>query len=176
MTRKNIENVMEYMDMEVDMASTVGLDRLEVDDFVCVSTVRGRVLALGYVTQLFDDSIEIQNADENYNIGVTDDIESQQMTPSMDGDLDTDDGEDDSDEFVGEAKDDAKSVDMDKLPKTVRDKVTGTTKLTDEQVEKIANDVGDAALEALKKVGVKATEIYGMVDMIQKAILEVFKT
>lgn len=68
---------------------------------------------------------------------------------------------------------DGESVDVDKLPDDIKDAIISADELGGERLNSVMSDVSDAALKALKRVGVKEEEIYALVAEIQKKISDV---
>jgi len=65
------------------------------------------------------------------------------------------------------------SVNLDMLPEALRKKITGVKGLDEAQQDKVMSEISDAALRALKSVGVKDLEIYKTVARLQDAIAPV---
>ncbi len=61
-------------------------------------------------------------------------------------------------------------VDVDALPDEIKKRVVGVTGLDEEQRNRILSEISDAALRAMKIVGVKDSEIYNKVVSIQNAV------
>ena len=64
-------------------------------------------------------------------------------------------------------------IDTSKLPPSVASKIVGVKNLEPEQLNRVLSEMGEAALRALKKAGVKETEVYGLVHRLQAASKEV---
>lgn len=62
------------------------------------------------------------------------------------------------------------SVDVDALPEQLKKKIVGVKGLDEAQQDKVMSEISDAALRALKSVGVKDREIYKTVTKIQEAV------
>ena len=59
------------------------------------------------------------------------------------------------------------------LPDDIQQAVTPTAQFSDDGRQKVMGAVGDAALDALKRAGVPAEDLYGLVDAIQAAVGDV---
>lgn len=62
------------------------------------------------------------------------------------------------------------SVDVDKLPPSVKKSLVGVQKMDEDQVNKVLSEVASAALRSLRNVGVKDTDVYRTVVKIQDAV------
>jgi len=82
------------------------------------------------------------------------------------------DEEPEGDEMSGGEEEEG-SVDVATLPQDIQQHVTTTKELNDEQVNRVISDMGDAGLTSLKRVKIAESEIYGLVDEMQKAITQV---
>lgn len=80
---------------------------------------------------------------------------------------DDDEGSDDSDDPSKGLK---KKPDVESLPDDIKDKVLGVEELSDEQIDDVMGSVSEAALEALRRVRVRETDIYSLVDRIQQKV------
>jgi len=67
----------------------------------------------------------------------------------------------------------AGDVDVDKLPPSVKKKIVGSNQLSEEHLQSVLSEIGDAAMRSLRRVGVREDEVYGMVSSVQKAALKV---
>ena len=59
------------------------------------------------------------------------------------------------------------------LPDDIQQAVAPQAQFSDDGMQKVMSAVGDAALDALKRAGVDATDLYGLVDAIQAAVSDV---
>jgi len=65
------------------------------------------------------------------------------------------------------------SVEMDRLPESLRKRIVGVKGLDEAQQDKVMSEIADAALRGLKSVGVKDREVYKTVARIQEAVAPV---
>lgn len=75
----------------------------------------------------------------------------------------------------GTVPEDDPKVDASTLPQDIKDRVLGVDGLDEEQVNKVLIDVNDAAMKALRRVGVNEQDIYAAVGDIQNAVLSVLE-
>ena len=62
-------------------------------------------------------------------------------------------------------------IDIDKLPADLKKQIKGLENLEQSQVDRIVSAVSDAALGAMKAVGVKDSDTYARVVAIQNAVM-----
>jgi hypothetical protein len=65
------------------------------------------------------------------------------------------------------------AVDVNALPKDIKDAVISTNQMDKEQLNSVLAEVSDAAMKGLKRVGVAETEIFGTVQKIQNSAYRV---
>jgi len=80
-----------------------------------------------------------------------------------------------SDDVRGDTRQPETKVDVDALPETIKKKIVGVKGLDEAQRDRVLSEISDAALRALKNVGVKDIEIYKTVSRIQEAVSPVLQ-
>lgn len=65
------------------------------------------------------------------------------------------------------------SVDVDSLPEDIKKAVVSTTQMTDDQLNVVMAEIGDAVVKSLKRANVKDTEIYGVANKVQHAVYKI---
>lgn len=96
-----------------------------------------------------------------------------------DKDGDDKDGDDDEgdDKGNGEPEDDdpeapakpGSSIDAEKLPEDIKKAILSAKQMDDGQLNGVLGEISDAAMKALKRTGIKETEIFGLVGKIQQS-------
>lgn len=69
----------------------------------------------------------------------------------------------------------AASVNIDALPPDLKKKIIGVKGLDESQRDKVLSEISDAALRALREVGVKNNEIFKTITKIQDAVIPVLE-
>jgi len=83
-----------------------------------------------------------------------------------------DEEEPDDDSEVAAAKP-GSAIDPDKLPEDIKKSILSAKQMDEEQLNGVLGEISDAAMKALKRTGVKETEIFGLVNKIQHSAYRV---
>lgn len=65
--------------------------------------------------------------------------------------------------------------DIDKLPDAIKRSITVSGNLTNEKINSVLSEIGEAAMRALKRVGIREDELFGLVSQIQKKVAKVLE-
>ena len=126
----------------------------------------------GDAIRLYDGKLYRFALDSN-----TESTESEHATNSL-GETGGEDGKESKETVPNEETPDSKEkvqigdkdVDVDDLPKAVQKKIKGISDLDGNQMDEVMSSISESAVTALKKAGVKDSQVYETVVDIQKAV------
>lgn len=75
-----------------------------------------------------------------------------------------------ADEVPGDTTFDQGPPSMDQLPAAMQTKIMDAAEMSEEDVNKVLSEVGEASMRVLRRLGVKETEIYAKTDKIIQAV------
>jgi hypothetical protein len=68
---------------------------------------------------------------------------------------------------------DKSAVSKDKLPEDLKKRIGLAGVMDQDMRERVVSEIGDSALASLKRAGVSSTQVFGLVDEVQKAVDDV---
>ena len=83
-----------------------------------------------------------------------------------------DDNDDNGKKKKGVANPDS-SIDVEKLPKDIKDAIIKSDEMDEGQLNGVLGDVSDAAMKALKRAGLSETQLFGLVQKISDSVYNV---
>lgn len=89
---------------------------------------------------------------------------------------DSEDGKEKKDKESDNGGEEDGKLDIDKLPDAIKKSITTVGALSGDKLNSVLSDIGEAALRALKRVGVREDELFGFVSQIQKSVAKVLES